>query len=79
MKILSKLSFAPKRSYQSLSSLYKRSNLVQASQHYFSNTASEPNEIEIPNSLETQTESPFFKLLDKDPTNQRYKSNHLKL
>lgn len=74
MKILSKLSFAPKKSYQSLPSLFKRSNLVQASQHYFSNVASEVNEVEIPNSLETQGETPLFKLLDQDPTNQKYKS-----
>ena len=79
MNILTKLSIAPKRSHQSLSCLFKQSNLLQASQRYFSNfgnNTSENTEIEIPNSLETQGESPLFKLLDQDPTNQRYKSNN---
>ena len=79
MKALTKLSLGPKRSYQPLSCFFKQSNLLQASQRYFSNFTNNPsgnNEIEIPNSLETQTESPLFKLLDQDPTNQRYKSNN---
>jgi len=77
MNFLTKLSIGPKRSYQPLSCLFKQSNLLQASQRHFSNfsnNTSGDNEIEIPNSLETQAESPLFKLLDQDPTNQRYKS-----